>query len=349
MKDPLKLNNDGVFEFHKQPKNWNSDYSQNLIRYLNLIYPLFSKAKDSSDFEFISTLIAFRGLQDPGWDPFDNTIDIFESIGSLKMKGESQKINLHLWMYGHIIEASEPYEILSNFLRIVDGHRYNPFTNFPDKDRGKYKIPQFPAEKIDILTELAEKVDMADCLIPISEIFDKDLRNGIFHSDYSIYNGGVRVHRNYKELNRDQTYILLNKSLAYFEAIKYLYKKSISDYNEPMEIDLPDGFSSDKGIVMVRKGYGVIGLKDNFSKEELNRGRIPFRLGKFKWHELEILKKDQTISFMPIDKTQTVWKQYDRFRKLTPKAIRKYWNYWYSWKLKKTQNQLITKTIANKH
>lgn len=344
MKNPIIQNANGKFRFYKTPKNWNTDYATNLIRYLNLINPLFDKAKKKSQFEFISTLIAFRGLEDPGWDPFENTIEIFESIGKLKVKGEVQKINLFLWVYGHIIEASEPYEIFANFFRIIDGRRYS-ITNFPDKNRGKHKVPQFPPEKIEILTEIANKVNMADCLIPIKEIYDRDLRNGIFHSDYSIYDGGVRVHRNYKELNRDQTYLLINKALAYFEAIKYLYKKSISDYTEPIEIDLPKGFHSKKGIVMVRKGYGVIGVKDNWKKEQLTQGLIPFRIGKFKWHELKILERDQTISFLPYDKTQDVWDTYKRLRKLTPKFLRKHLNDWYDKKIKETEKKIIINCI----
>lgn len=38
---------------------------------------------------------------------------------------------LFLWLYGHIIEASEPYEIAANLITIIDGERFN-INNFKE-------------------------------------------------------------------------------------------------------------------------------------------------------------------------------------------------------------------------
>jgi len=340
MTTPIKQKENGEFYLLKKPKGWDSEYADNLINYLNLISPLFNKAKEKSEFEFACTFIAFRGLQEPGWDPFENTIDIFEKIGSIKISDEVSKINLFLWVYGHIIEASEPYEIFANFLRIIDGQRYSIY-NFPDKDRGKYKAPQFPADKIETLTELAEKVNMKDCLIPINDIFNKELRNGIFHSDYSLHQGGLRIHRNNRELSRAETHTLINKSLAYFQAIKFLYYKAISDYKSPVTIALPAEFNTPTGIVRVRKGYGLIGIRDNWSSEQLAQGRIPFSIGKYKWHELEILKHDHTVDLLPEDTTQKLWERYSKLYKWVPNFLRSSLNKLYKKKLNALQEKLI--------
>lgn len=344
MKDPIKQRDTGEFYLPKKPKTWDKEYAESFIKYLNLIFPVFKQAKEKSEFEFICTLIAFRGLQDPGWDPFENTIEIFEKINSVKTPDEISKINLYIWVYGHIIEASEPYEMLANLLRIIDGQRYST-TNFPDKDRGRHKVPQFPAAKIDALTTLAEKVNMQDCLIPINEIYDRELRNGIFHSDYSIYAGGLRIQKGYRELTRAETHTLINKSLGYFEAFKYLFNKSVSDYKEPIRIPMPAEFNIQTGIVRVRKGHGVIGVRDGWTREELAQGRSPLSLGKYKLHELEITKLDHTVDLFPEDTTQKLYDLYYKLYKWTPKFLRGRLNKWYKKKLKATEEKLIRSTV----
>jgi hypothetical protein len=347
-KDPIAINENGEFHFKIKTKGWNSDYAVSLIKYLNLLHPAFSKAKNRSDFEFITTLLGFRGMQDAGWDPFENTITIFNNISTLKPKDEQTKINLFLWVYGHIIEASEPYEILANFFRIINGERFS-INNFPDIDRGKYQVPMFPAQKIDRLQELAEKINMQECLVPIKEIFNRQLRNGIFHSDYSIYKGGVRIKKDYLKLNADETYMILNKALAYIEAFKFLYNKSISDYKRSIEIPLPEGFFSPKGVVMVRKNHGVVGLKDNWTKEQLSLGCMPFRLSKLKLHERLILDIDPTIADFPVDKTESLHDLYIKLRSWVPKPFKHLVDSWYNKELKSTQKRLISEALLRRN
>jgi hypothetical protein len=72
----------GEFTFKSLSKNTSKDFADNLIRYLNFIYPLFEKAKEKSDFEFICTLLHVRGIQE-SLDTFENTITIFDSINQI--------------------------------------------------------------------------------------------------------------------------------------------------------------------------------------------------------------------------------------------------------------------------
>ncbi len=284
------------------------------------------------------SLLGIRGLQGPGWDTFENTIQIFDSISPLKIKDEFSKINLHLWVYGHIIEASEPYELYANFLRIIDGQRYAN-NNFPDKDRGKCKVHQFPIEKIETLNKLASNYNLQNCLIPLNEIFDKDLRNSIFHSDYSIYKGCLRIRKPLKGFSRTETYDLINRSMAYFQALKFLFEKSISDYKEPKDISLPDEFGAKMGKVIVRKNYGVVGLCDNI--DILPQGALPFRVGKFKDYEIVMLNQNNRLYLLPEDKTEIAWKQYNRLYTICPKILRKYLNTWNFKRINRIKNKLI--------
>ena len=38
-------------------------------RYVGIFETAFKKARETSEFAFVSTLVAFRSIQDEGWDP----------------------------------------------------------------------------------------------------------------------------------------------------------------------------------------------------------------------------------------------------------------------------------------
>lgn len=57
----------GGWDFKNIPKSFNPIYKESLIKYFNTFGPLFNKAKSKSEFEFVLTLLRFRGLKDPGW------------------------------------------------------------------------------------------------------------------------------------------------------------------------------------------------------------------------------------------------------------------------------------------
>jgi hypothetical protein len=341
----LKLNEKGQHEITYVSKSTNKDFTSHLIEYLNKLKPLFDKAKESNEFEYACSLIGFKGLSDPGWDTFDNTVEIFDSVNRLKNKTKDSftKLNLFLWVYGHIIEASRPYELYANLLRIIDGKSYI-INNFPDKVRGNHTVPQFPIEKIEHLEELATKVKMESVLDPVKDIFDKNLRNSIFHSDYSIYQKEIRA---YKRFSSDETYLILNKALAYFESFKILYFQAIKDYSESKLVELPSRFSFKNGALIVRKDHGLIGFKDNHTKEQLKAGALPFRMGTFKYHELEILKRDSTVCNMPIDITQKYIDLYNKYINLIPRFLEKPINRIFRKMIRNIQIYLIVNTVAN--
>lgn len=222
--------------------------------------------------------------------------------------------------------------------RIIDGDIFS-INNFPDKDKGKRKVPQFPVEKIETLNIKASDLKMQDCLIPINEIFNKDLRNSIFHSDYSIYKGCLRTKDPLKEFNRTETYDLINKSMAYFQTLKFLFEKSISDYKEPKDIIFPVGSNAKTGKVIVRKNFGVVGLCDNI--DNIPTRALPFRIGKFKDYEVAILNKNNHLYLLPEDKSEKAGEFYNKFYKICPRILRNYFNKWNQKRINIIKNKLI--------
>ncbi len=55
----------------------------------------------------------------------------------------------------------------------------------------------------------------------------------------------------------------------------------------------------EKAVVIVREGYGATGLKDGWTEEELNQGRISYRFGRFTPEESKMLDADRPLALLP--------------------------------------------------
>lgn len=284
-------------------------YVEALPRYINYLYPLFERAKNQSEFEFIHSLLRVKGIGDLIYDPFETTKSAIRGITQIHHQTDDfyTARHLQLWIYCHILEASEPYEILYNLLDILNGGRFR-IDCFPSHPNGR---PQSPSEKISAIENLSDTAGLPELSTPLSECWDRNLRNSIFHADYALVGGDVyitykdRSYPNWKLSRRykhDELMTKINRAIAYFAALEFLTNFYISGYNEPQLIDIHPGFSNDrqeKAIVIVRQGYGLAGLKDNWTIEEIRRGKIPFRIGIFTKDEIALLNADHTLAVLP--------------------------------------------------
>lgn len=321
-KPAVSTNENGKWVYKKSPRGGSQIYKDLFINYLNALGPLFEKAKNTCEFEFILTLLRVRGLSDPGWDPFESSKQIFKGLSKVEKKINDFYIfrHLNLLLYAHIVEASEPYEILANMIRICEGKRYH-IDNFPVK--GKYLRPQSPSEKIRKLESMASNINMIDSVFPLNDVFDRDLRNAIFHSDYSLYQGEVRIRKPTKSYSNHEITNIMNKGLAYFNAFLTLFNGHISSYDKPKIIPVHKdwgGHPDEKAITIVRRKYGLAGIKDNWTREQLRRGYIPFRIGNFHSYELKLLGKDPLLATLPVNRAERI----NRILKVLPKFVGKY-------------------------
>jgi len=288
----------------------NPIFIDHLLKTMNSFQPIFETAKIKSEFEFIMVLLRIVGIQDVGWDAWENTIDVVKTISKLHQAAKfNASIHLQLWLYGHIIEASEPYNVIANMLNVASGGRYQ-IDNFPDKVRGRHQIPQSPSEKVDALKEKSTSLGMAQATVPFEELVDRDLRNAIFHSDYSLYENEIRIRKGPKlvyassELNEK-----INHALGYIEGMDSLIKSHARSYKLPKIIDVHPEFSVDpdeKAVVIVRKGEGAIGLKDNWTSDQLRRGKIPFQMGRLLRYEVKKLDQDHSLQLLPMNRINMI-------------------------------------------
>jgi hypothetical protein len=206
--------------------------------------------------------------------------------------------HLELWVYGHIVEASEPYELLANLVDVANGGRFK-FDRFPPHPNGR---PKSPGEKIQQLREMAVAAGMPGVASPLQEIWNREFRNAIFHADYSFYGNELRTVRPLKIYTHDEHMAILNRALAYHEALSHLYKIHIASYHEPEVIPVHPEFSQnpeERAVVIVREGYGATGMKDAWTREQIAAGYITFRIGRFTPDEIRILDSDHTLALLP--------------------------------------------------
>ncbi len=288
-------NTDQVADDHSHPS-----YFEALPRYLTALDPAFVRASEVSEFNFLSSIFAIRGMQDAGWDPYETTLRAIAAIKAIhdgKIEGEASR-HLGLWLYGHIMEASEPYEFLANLIGVAAGGQFL-VEWFPPRPNGS---PLSPKVKIERLEEQATEAGMPDVVVPMKEAWNRDFRNAIFHADYSLHGPEVRTIRPTCIYSHDETMTLINRAMAYHEALSVLRKMSIESYTEPVVIPCDPEFSGnpdEMATVIVRDGFGATGIKDAWTVEELGRGCIPYRFGRFTPEETQMLDADRTLALLP--------------------------------------------------
>lgn len=306
---------DGIWKASHKVKYEDFKYQESFLKYLNLLDPIFNKAKQTNEFEFICTLVKVQGFRDSGWDPFENLEQLnkyFWRIASSRLE-DNLKANQALFLYGLILEASDPYEALANLLNIIEGDRYT-ILNFPDSTDASGRIrSQHPLDKIAQLKKRAKKKKLDLSLY--DDFFDNGLRNAVFHSDYVIHWPEVRTLNPNRKYEHREWMVKVNQAMAYLNAYIGVRESYIRQYTEPKIIDPHPDFQmhpKGKAITIIRKNHGVLGLKDNWSKEDLKRGMIPFYCGMFHRYELKLL--DEGIIIMPPSKLD----RFNKFIKYVP-------------------------------
>lgn len=277
-------------------------------RYLTIFDELFTAAKRMNELEFLFCLFRVRGFQNAGWDPYQTTL---ESIPPLldcatTIQNDTAARHLHLWIYGHIVEASEPYELLANLLEVARGRHYAWNTNFPAKKSG---APQSPGEKTRRIEKLGIAAKLPNTAIPLKEVWDRELRNAVFHSNYVLYGSEVRILNPSRTFSDDEILTLVNRAVAYHSALAMIFKLAIEAYDEPTTIPTSPHFRGDSELrwrIVVREGYGVAGVKDAWSCAQLRSGKITVRVGRFFEDELRMLNSDPTLDRLPPRSEQVI-------------------------------------------
>lgn len=158
------------------------------------IAELFNKAKEVDEFEYCSTLLRVRGIEDHGWDPLLESDQLAQQLMAiLNAPIESKfQIRLSLFLYCHLTEMSDVYNIVGNMLNVIIGERYsmNPFIAQLHTSNKEAKYPTAKAARIN---EWAEAVDLKIIGTIFEEMLVKEVRNAFYHSDYILTDDSFNI------------------------------------------------------------------------------------------------------------------------------------------------------------
>ena len=243
-----------------------NNYSEFVKEYQEIFQPLFEKALEVSEFNLIMSLLAFRGMSDDGWNPYENTEDIFEKIYKNQKKfSGSLQFNMHLWLYLHLIECSEHYELVANLINTTKGKDY-VIANHRNRNFVNLKVEQ----KISRLKSIARGTDFTNVAEPFEKTFNARLRNAIGHADYAIKSSGltgvtVADDAGYPVVFSEQeANDLINRAVALHVVLRSLSDHFRSKYTKSAIIKSSPAFGGGQHInitLIVRKNYGVIGFR----------------------------------------------------------------------------------------
>lgn len=295
----VRDSNTGVWFVHanEQERRRGPHHLSALPRYLTAFDSLARSAQNADEAQFVLALIGVKGLQDAGWDPYETTIDAIKATTRLHNEADDPLAQRHLelWIYGHIVEASAPYEFLANLARICVGHAAQ-MTWWDERSR-----LVSPNKKIrDVGLWAAEAGNQAIGYL-LQLMWNRQLRNAIFHSDYSLHGDDLRFPGSFDSLSSDQLAVIAGHATACHEAaigIRNFYRRS---YGEPKRVssgEICPG-SDEELIVLVREGDGAVGLRHALTPAELASGGIRFRYAKLYPDEIEMLDDDSDLAMLP--------------------------------------------------
>lgn len=160
----------------------------------NLIRELFRQAKEADEFEYCSTLLRIRGMEDAGWDPMHESWELAQQLMALQNAPleQSLKFRLALFLYCHLTEMSDIYNIPANMLHVISGRRYSmsPFSHGLQQGENHPSSPSGKARRIKALAQQCNMQELGDLF---EVMIVKEVRNAFYHSDYILTNDSLNI------------------------------------------------------------------------------------------------------------------------------------------------------------
>lgn len=277
------------------------------------IKTLFNRAKEKDEFEFICTLINYRGLGSKYsnsnlYEWFD-AIPFYEGLFNAANKLE-EKARLGLLIYSTFFESSDLYNILGSLARITLGFRSSPYLYFK---KGNFERWYGTGEKISMIEEVLIDSGFSD----IQKFFilnhHKSLRNAFFHSSYSFEDGFLLL-QDVEPVYIDSVGSMMFSSeefllpriasiLLFFTTFKAEFINHFASYKAnkmvkgrfPEMIDI-EIFGSPEGLKGFKAGNSYIQLRNSGFWEGMNvRFNFPSEIDRYVNEEIQRLYKKDSV------------------------------------------------------
>lgn len=219
-------------------------YISQLNEHLSYLYAL---ARQINELDFAASLGGeFRGLQDAGWSTTITASEVFDEISSLSQKTQpfsKAEFRVLLMLYCQLSEAGGVYETLKNIMGVVT---LKPYLLWPFKDL--VRVKKTPARVIGPnanatfrdLAISAKSIGLTRLSALLENAFCDDIRNGISHADYVLWDDGLRLrNRNgghaYR-LSLDDVNAALTRGMGFFQILREYNAVSIRSFNPAKQI-----------------------------------------------------------------------------------------------------------------
>jgi hypothetical protein len=207
---------------------------------------LFDEAKARIEFEFVQTLINYRGIGTK--ELSTNLHEWFDAIEFYKelyhSKTHKEKTRIGCLLYSTFFENSDFYNIIGSLCKIKLGYKGSSYLFWKTR---KYERLLGIGEKKDFLLELLEDAGKPNIISFFDKNHFKEIRNTFFHSAYSLsyedyilhdsepvfIEGVGHIHFNVTEF----LYPKIENVIQFFDAFKKLYAESFSAYKTDKEVD----------------------------------------------------------------------------------------------------------------
>jgi hypothetical protein len=212
---------------------------------------LFNRARNTDEFEYASALLRIRGVEDAGWDPLEETRDLFYDIASLleaPLK-EYARLRLGLLLYSHLTEVDAIYQILANMIEITGGERcvIDPFHDmYRPAGRPRYEqIPPSAKRVVERGKERAKERGIDEVVELLDWFFNDAVRNAFFHSDYVLYEDEFRSREAWfvdkdgarsRSIKIPEIVELINCSMTFYQSFIAVYVKHRRSYQKDKQV-----------------------------------------------------------------------------------------------------------------
>ncbi|HWZ21682.1 MAG TPA: hypothetical protein VNW06_03460 [Cytophagaceae bacterium] len=200
---------------------------------------LFGEAKNRSEFEFILTLINFRGMGRK--EETSNLYEWFEAIEFYKKNYAAltgkDKSRIGLLLYSTFFENSDFYNIIGSLCRISLGFRGSSYLYFKTE---KHERLLGTGQKIDFILELLNDCNKQNIITFFSNVHYKEIRNAFFHSAYVLIDDDFIIHDSAPiyingignaNFNVESfLYPKVDYIISFFDSFKKLYLNSFNSY-----------------------------------------------------------------------------------------------------------------------
>lgn len=187
-----------------------------------------------------------RGMQDAGWTTTITAYEIFDEMRALGSKEEpltTAEYRQFLCLYAQLAEAGGVYEVLSNLMGVIQLKPYNlwPFQDLVSvRENPKRIIGPNANAMFRKLAQTAESIGMTKLASLLEITFRDDIRNGVFHADYIIWNDGLRLRRrnggNPYSVPHEEVTKAISIGVMFFDIFNQLQQEARQSFRPAKEI-----------------------------------------------------------------------------------------------------------------